>query len=114
MNLFSRSNQNGAPSEIARAVSSQPTTLSVHPCGVIPKNCLGSAGSLISLVHPIGKPSFLISSKFFLTLHSGVSSVPHDFGVADGEGEFCGRGELTADAAGDGVGVEPGTLLAYS
>src|SRR4026208_1377625 len=61
MNLFSRSNQNGAPSEIARAVKSQPSQCH-WSCSHQPPRSPAQVqpvkfrlGSLLSS-HPIGKP----------------------------------------------------------
>src|SRR5438094_1731616 len=67
MNLFSMSNQNGAPSERAKVVTSQPMILKSHPCQLI----FNERGSPSVLVQPIGSPSFLIAARFCATRHSG-------------------------------------------
>ena len=67
MNLFSRSNQNGAPSESARAVTSQPMILKSHPCQLI----FNERGSPSALVQPMGNPSFWICARFCWIRHSG-------------------------------------------
>lgn len=97
MNLFRRSNQNGAPSESARAVIIQPRTLIAHACQLNPVICLGSGGVLSCLVQPIGSPSLFISAKFILIRHSGVSPVTHGVGLTTGVGDSLAGGVVLAD-----------------
>src|SRR5215813_3947463 len=64
MNLFSRSNQNGAPKETAIAVNNQPST-----------RLRGSGLGTGELLQPIGKPKLFNWHRFLARLHSGVLSV---------------------------------------
>src|ERR1043166_4781541 len=56
MNRFKRSNQNGAPSEIARAVNAQPRTLLSHLQNPMPLSQRGMVRAS-SQLQPIGSPS---------------------------------------------------------
>src|ERR1041384_4018534 len=109
INLFSMSNQNGAPSESAKAVINQPRILIPHACQLNPVSCLGSGGVLSCLVQPIGSPSLFISAKFNLMRHSGVSPVTHGVGLATGVGEAAAIVPALGEAVGlgDAEGVAP-------
>src|SRR5437879_13397507 len=68
MNLFSMSNQNGAPSESARAVTSQPTILKSQR-GLFIYTDRGSFSLSGDLVQPIGNPSFWLCARFWWIRH---------------------------------------------
>src|SRR6266700_2236128 len=117
MNLFSRSNQKGAPSDTARPVSNQPRKC-IRICKYQSPQKLPSQkcnpgqtdfGSL-AVSHPIGKPNASIAHWLFFSLQLGESSLPsHSFAEHESGG---GVAVCVAAVAGDcvpaGVGVADG------
>ena len=111
MNLFSRSNQNGAPSESASAVMIQPRNLSNQSAGSTPRNCRGSVWGLFGSprIHPIGRPSLSISLRLLSTRHLASHGVGLGVGFEDAVSvELVLDGEVDGDAFGDGDGDAPG------
>src|SRR5262245_36323642 len=103
MSLLSISNQNGAPSDTASAVTIQPRSFT--------SQAVKSGGNVPS--QPIGRPCFLIRHRFRSTLHSGEFGSLHasvSFQQLSGLGDGVG----VRAAAGVGPGVAVWFALAYS
>jgi hypothetical protein len=106
MNLFSRSNQKGAPSEMASDVNTQPKRCHSSCCPNDPPYQFSCRS--VGEFQPIGNPKLLISHWAFFNLHSGVSSPASHASFQQGVGDASGVGFAAALAGVAAVGLSTG------